>query len=233
MIPGILLTDPGWLADRVADTRRRWALTESRVAATLWWYSASSVLLAQAPADLLRTGGAPDPRLTGLSVTTTADGTLADATAATRVAGPDEFAAALCGTLTSIVGVLASVSGAGAAALWAVASDSLGNRALEAGAALGSPVAGSALAAALAARIGAPMPSPRFVDVGAGRQVAADPTAEPAVGVRRYLRRNSCCLIYRSPALAPSGDPDAAERAKCVSCPHQRPEVRRARLAAL
>ncbi|MFF0813967.1 (2Fe-2S)-binding protein [Rhodococcus sp. NPDC003318] len=231
--PGALLADPTWLADRIDDTGARWAVTDRRVAATLWWYSASSTLLAPVSADLVRTGTAPDPSLTGLTVAVTPDGALTSIRGGGRVTDPSLLAAGLREALGAVVDALAEVSGAAPAALWAVASDSLGNRALEAGAAAGSPAAGSSLAARLAELVGPPLPRPRFVDVGAGGIDAADPAASPATGTRRYLRRNSCCLIYRAPALVPPGDDDAAERAKCVSCPHQLPEVRHARLTAL
>lgn len=216
-LPGSVLADPRWLAGRVADTGLRWDCTDRRVNGTLWWYSASSTLVAAATAELLRTGTAPDPALEHCTCAVGPGGTL-DAVHTDRVVrDPDRLARELARTLAAIIGPLSVVSGAGAPALWAIASDSLGNRALDAGTALGSPGAGSALAVRLAEGIGAPLPVPRFVDVGS----------------RRFLRRTSCCLIYRAPAVLDGDDPGAVQRAKCVSCPHQRPEVREARLAAL
>ncbi|MGW0045565.1 (2Fe-2S)-binding protein [Rhodococcus sp. NPDC003348] len=216
-LPGRVLADPTWLAARVDDTGRRWACRDRRVGATLWWYSVSSELVATLTAELLRTGGAPDPALEHCTVVPRADGHL-DIVRNDRVLrDPTELSGELRRTLAAIIEPLARVSGAGVPALWAIAADSLGNRALDAGTALGSPASGSALAVRLAELVGPPLPVPRFVDVGG----------------RRFLRRTSCCLIYRAPAAVAAGDPDAVERAKCVSCPHQRPEVRRARLAAL
>lgn len=213
---GSLLADRDWLAARVADAKRQWGLTDSRVAATLWWYSASSTLVVSSTAELLRTGTAPDPSPMSITGILDSSGTLSSVRSAARVDGLEAFAAGLRRTLTAIIEPLAEVGAAHAAALWAVASDSLGNRALDAGTALGSPASGSALAIGLAELIGAPIPVPRFVDVGP----------------RRFLRRASCCLIDH--ALVPDpGDVAAAARAKCVSCPRQRPEVRLARLAAL
>lgn len=228
-----LLTDPDWLDARVADTGRRWDCTDRRVNGTLWWYSASSTLLAQATADLLRTGLAPDPALEHGTASLRPDGYLDGVHTERVLRGPEELAAGLRGALAAIIAPLALVSGAGVPALWAIAADSLGNRSLDAGTALGAPAAGSALALALAGRIGPPLPTPRFVDVGPDGPVDADPAAAPAAGTRRRLRRSSCCLIYCVPGAARGKDPDAAQRAKCVSCPRQRPQVRAARLAAL
>ncbi len=178
-VPGASPTDQDRLAAQVTDTGRRFGCTDRRVNGTLWWYSESSTLVALPTVELLRDG----PAL-------------------------ETVAADLRRTFESVITPLALVSGAGVPALWAIASDSVGNRALDAGAAAGSPAAGAELAVTLAEHIGAPLPIPRFVDVGA----------------RRFLRRSSCCLIYRTAA---------GSDATCVSCPHQRPEVRAARLAAL
>ncbi|MGW6695636.1 (2Fe-2S)-binding protein [Rhodococcus sp. NPDC054953] len=212
-----LLTDADWLDARIADTGRRWTCRDRRVNGTLWWYSASSTLLAPATTGLLRAGVAPDPALAHATATLRPDGYLDALHTEATVRGPEQLAAGLRDTLQAIIAALAQASGAGVPALWAIAADSLGNRALDAGAGLGSPAAGSALAVRLAELIGPPLPVPRFVDVGP----------------RRFLRRTSCCLIYRAPAAVAGADPGAADRAKCVSCPHQRPEVRAARLAGL
>ncbi|TQF66332.1 hypothetical protein FK531_17640 [Rhodococcus spelaei] len=230
---GAALADPRWLADRLADSRRAWASNDNRVAGTLWWYGTSSALLAAPVTDLLATGTAPDPRLGSLTCTVRPDGSVDTVRAGATVRGPGPLAAGLRESLGAIIGALAEPAGPSAGSLWAIAADSLANRALDAGTALGSATAGSALAAMLADLIGPPMPRPRFVDVGARGPAPAAADATPAVGSRRLVRRSSCCLIYLAPAVAAPGDAEAAERAKCVSCPRQRPEIRSARLAAL
>ncbi len=44
-VPAVLMTDPQWLAARVADTAERWGSADSRVNGTLW------VVLGQLDAD--------------------------------------------------------------------------------------------------------------------------------------------------------------------------------------
>jgi ferric iron reductase protein FhuF len=78
--------------------------------------------------------------------------------------------------------------------LWAIAADSLANRLLALGRALGEERRVTALAAPLAADVGPPLPVPRYVDVA---------------GVR-FTRRVSCCLLYRLP-------PEPL----CTSCPRR------------
>lgn len=205
LFTGADLADPLWLTQRIEETGRRWRTSDRRTAATLWWYSASSVLLAPLFDDTTIAGTVPDPSLDATSGALQADGTPARVTYSRRVEDLDGLGDRLRRSLIAIVDALEQAGGA-APAMWALASDSLANRALDAGSAT--------LAVRLAELVGPPLPVPRFVEVGS----------------RTFLRRASCCLIYR--VVASEGD-EAAERAKCVSCPHQLPEVRRARLAAL
>ncbi|MGW6375917.1 (2Fe-2S)-binding protein [Rhodococcus sp. NPDC055112] len=226
--PGGVLVDRDWLAARIADTARRWACQDPRVCATLWWYSASSTLLSVPASMLLATGLAPDPALEGLTCTLRPDGYLGTIRSEVGIRDDEVLAERIGAALAPIIAALSELSGAGVRSLWAIATDSLGNRALDAGTALGSPVLGSALAVRLADLIGAEMPRPRFVDVGRGGLTGADPLAAPAPVSRRVIRRSSCCLIYET-----EPDPVAAEGVKCTSCPRQQPSVRAARLGAL
>lgn len=84
-------------------------------------------------------------------------------------------AKALQETLDAVIGPVAAVSGAGVPALWAIAADAIGNRALDAG----NPEAG----ARLASEVGGKLPVPRFVDVDG----------------RTFVRRISCCLVFEVP----------------------------------
>jgi ferric iron reductase protein FhuF len=59
--------------------------------------------------------------------------------------------------------------------------------------------AATALAAPLAAAVGAPLPVPRYVDVDGAR----------------FTRRASCCLLYRVP-----------HEPMCTSCPRRPPTER-------
>ncbi|WP_435278091.1 hypothetical protein [Rhodococcus yananensis] len=201
--PGLLLTDPEWLADRVADTGRRWGCDDARVNGTLWWYSASSTLVAAPLAMLLTDGLAPDPDLTQLRCALRENGYLA-AVRSSRLLRIGDYSTALVAAHDAMISALAAVSGAAPRALWAIAADSIAGRALTAGRALGRIGDGCALAESVTV---APMPTPRYVDI------------EGADRGERFVRRCSCCLIY----TATGGD-------KCSACPRRTPAERHARL---
>ena len=224
VLPGSVLTDPRWLARRVADTGRRWSHDDPRVNGTLWWYSASSSLVAAPLTMLLTAGLAPDPRPERLTVSLQPNGYLKAARSDRLLASVEEFANALCQAHAEVIAALAEVSGATPRALWAIATDSIGNRALEAGrAGAGTPggsvdgsdagsaadaEAGTDRGAALAREICRPPLLPvRYVDVDGPERT------------RRFVRRSSCCLIY----VATGGD-------KCVSCPRRTPQDRQRQL---
>ena len=57
VLPAALLADAAWTARMLAERAGRQGTADRRVLATLWWYSASSVLPTPAPAGLA-TGGA-------------------------------------------------------------------------------------------------------------------------------------------------------------------------------
>ncbi|MFE3799654.1 (2Fe-2S)-binding protein [Nocardia tengchongensis] len=78
-------------------------------------------------------------------------------------------------TLSRVIPVVAEVSGAGVASLWAIVADAIGNRALD----IGAEEAGARLARDVAGRL----PVPRFQDVGG----------------RTFVRRISCCLVFEVP----------------------------------
>ncbi|MGW4353183.1 (2Fe-2S)-binding protein [Nocardia sp. NPDC004582] len=82
---------------------------------------------------------------------------------------------ALRHTLSRVIPVVAEVSGAGVASLWAIVADAIGNRALD----IGAEEAGARLARDVAGRL----PVPRFQDVGG----------------RTFVRRISCCLVFEVP----------------------------------
>lgn len=199
-LPGTLLTDPAWLADRVADTGRRWDCADPRTNGTLWWYSASSTFVAAPLAMLLTTGYAPDPDPTRLRISLRDYGYLAAVRSDRLLGSVDELAPALHAACAAIIVPLSAVSGAAPRALWAIVSDSIANRALGIGRETGRVADGCALAAALSAP---PLLPPRYIDL-----------TSPA-GQRRFVRRSSCCLIY----LATDSD-------KCSSCPRRSPADR-------
>lgn len=204
VLPGAVLTDPRWLAARVSDTGRRWAHDDPRVNATLWWYSASSSLVAAPLTMLLTSGVAPDPRPDRLTVSLQANGYLRAARSDRVLTSVAAFAQALCEAHEAVIASLARVSGAAPRALWAIASDSIAGRALDAGRAAGDPARGCELARDV---VRPPLLPVRYVDV------------EGPGDTRRFVLRGSCCLIY----VATAGD-------KCAGCPRRTPADRHAEL---
>ena len=200
VVPATALADPVWTTE-VLTARARWQGTgDRRVLATVWWYSASTVLVT--------------PALAGLVTGRPLSARLGDTTVA-LAAGPLPIAAESAAPATdpaaelreALAAVIAAVAGAGRMRerpLWAIATDSLANQLLALGRALGDVPAVTSLAAPLAAAIGAPLPAPRYVDVGRAR----------------FTRRASCCLLVEVPG-----------QAMCTSCPRRPPALRLALLA--
>jgi hypothetical protein len=201
-LPAELLADPGWTAGRLAARAARARTGDRRVLATVWWYSASSVLLTPVLAGLA-TGRPLSARLAGTTLWELAGGL---PVAATSSAPPGDVAAELREALAAVVTAVAAAGGVRERPLWAIATDSIANRLLALGRALGDVEAVTALAGPLAAAVGAPLPVPRYVDVRG----------------TRFTRRASCCLLYRVP-----GEP------LCTSCPRRPPAERRALLEGL
>jgi hypothetical protein len=232
--PDLIAGIPPWVADLVADDGvttaellepatlgpllgRRWPTASPSVAATLWWYSASSTFMLVPVAQMLATGRAFDMRPDAVMVRLDDTGTPDAVRSSGWIDEPAELGAALtemCGRFVDAVSTTASVH---PPSLWAIASDSLANRALDVGTALGRIGEATELARQLATGL----PTPRFVDVDALRAAEPADGDDPAPGRRRFLQRSSCCLVFEV------GDH------KCSSCPRQRPETRLARLAAL
>ncbi|WP_233495925.1 (2Fe-2S)-binding protein [Geodermatophilus sp. TF02-6] len=206
LLPATVLTDPDWTAERLAGLGVRYAVDDRavddravgdrRVLATVWWYSASSVLLTPALAGLA-TGLPLSARLADTSLAVLAGGT---PVAAVSSASGGDLAGQLRETLSTVVGAVAAAGEVRPRPLWAIAADSLANRLLAIGRALGEVPRVTALAGPLAVAVGAPLPVPRYVDVA---------------GVR-FTRRVSCCLLYRLP-------PEPL----CTSCPRRPPAERR------
>lgn len=199
-LPGDLLTDPVWLTERVADTGDRWACDDARTNGTLWWYSASSTLVAGPLAMLLESGRAPDPDPTRVRIGLRDNGYLAAVRSDRLLAPGAAFGAYLGVACAAIIDPLAEVSGAAPRALWAIVSDSIANRALGIGRDTGRLEQACSLAAELCAP---PLLPPRYIDVIG------------EAGSRRFLRRSSCCLLY----LTEGND-------KCSSCPRRTPADR-------
>lgn len=173
-VPGRMLTQPEWLAARIAEMGRSWGTTSPRIAGTLWWCMVASALVEQIARAYAHDEAAPEAALERLDCEVRPDGGIE------RVRIPADGhaaggASALHETLATVIPPVARVSGAGVPALWAIVADAIGNRALDAGSA--------DAAARLAAEIGGKLPVPRFVEIGG----------------RTFVRRISCCLVFEVP----------------------------------
>jgi hypothetical protein len=196
------LADPVVVAELVAARARALRTVEPRVAATVWWYSASAVLLAPPLAGLV--AGVPlSARPADLMLSVGAGGLPVAATSTGIGTDPGSELREL---LTVVIGTLAEVGGLRARPLWAIATDSLAGGLLTLGRMLGAVPAVTGLAGRLAEAVGAPLPFPRYEDVAGSR----------------FVRRASCCLVYR----LPSGP-------LCTSCPRRPPAERRVLLERL
>ena len=179
VVPAIALADQNWTAQMLAVRARAARTADSRVLATVWWYSVSAVLVTPALAGLV--AGVPlSARLEDITVSLLR-GT--QPIAAVASAGGSDLAGDLARSLDAVISTVAEAGRMRTRPLWAIATDSLANQLLAIGRAVGDVPAATAVAGPLAAAIGFPLPAPRYVDVGSAR----------------FTRRASCCLLYRLP----------------------------------
>jgi hypothetical protein len=182
VVPATALADPAWTAEVLAARGRIARAADSRVLATVWWYSASTVLVTPALAGLV--GGVPlSARLEDIAVSLLPGVQPIAAVASKGVGDP---AADLRASLSAVIDAVAEAGRMGERPLWAIATDSLANQLLAIGRAVGDVPAVTALAEPLATAIGAPLPVPRYADVAGAR----------------FVRRASCCLVVEVPGGA-------------------------------
>jgi ferric iron reductase protein FhuF len=174
LVPATRLADPASTARVIAGRTG-----PPRVAATVWWYSVSAVLVTPALAGLV-TGVPLSARLADTSLVFRPDGL---PVAAVSTGSADDLPAELWGTLSAVVAAVAAAGQMRERPLWAIATDSIANQLLALGRALGDVPAATAHAGPLAAAIGAPLPAPRYDDVAGAR----------------FTRRASCCLMVELP----------------------------------
>ena len=203
IVPATALADPGWTAELLTLRSQGQGTADRRVLATVWWYSASSALFTPPLAGLL-TGFPLSARLPDLTVSMLPS--LVPIAAEAVGPGSGDLAADLRESLGAVVAAVAEAGGMRERPLWAIATDSLAGRLLALGRAVGDVARATALAAPLADGVGPPLPAPRYEDVEAGR----------------FVRRASCCLIYRLP-----------HQTLCTSCPRRPPAERKALLERL
>lgn len=209
------IEDPDWLDTQIGLQAQRWPNVDRRVLATLWWYSISQVFLTPTVASLLVTGRALSPRPAGVELHWLPDGRVLTARSKAVLGGRnaaavESVAKALRNSFEIAIPAVARAGARRERQLWAIATDSLANRVLWVGRAVGEVERATSLAATLAELVGAPLPVPRYVDVD---------RRPPGKGQARFVRRASCCLVYLEPG-----------EAKCVSCPRLSPVSRTALL---
>jgi ferric iron reductase protein FhuF len=200
LVPATVLADPAWTAQVIGDRAGRTA--DRRVPATVWWYSVSAVLVTPALAGLA-TGVPLSARLADTSLSFLSGGL---PVAAVSSAPGTDLAGELRESLAAVVAAVAAAGRMRERPLWAIATDSIANRLLALGRALDDVPRVTALAAPLAAAVGARLPAPRYVDVRG----------------TRFTRRASCCLLYRVPS-----------EPLCISCPRRPPAERQILLEGL
>lgn len=200
------ILDQEWMAERLRLARALYGHAPDRVLGTVWWYSTSSVLVAPPLEALLHTGRAVAPALDAVTLQIHSDGRLVDAHSSRPFDGDAfQLGQAMGSALAAAVKSVSAACGAGERALWAIAADSIANRALWAGQAIGDVDRARAVVDAVTAGIGPALPRPRF----------------ERYGERWVVRRVSCCLIDKATGLP-----------KCASCPNQHPDERARRIRA-
>jgi ferric iron reductase protein FhuF len=228
-LPGHLLTDEGWLCERVDQLARQLDCAQRRTNATLWWYSASAVLLAPAVRELVTTGAGASLRPASVRFTLRSNGYLERVIPGPALGdnGGASLGRHLDDALAQVIVPLARTGRASERSLWAIAADSLATVVLGASSAMpGGPAAAPGIAGAIATASDRIRPLPRFVDIDPVDGVAvpaADPPSDPqssraSRATRKYIRRGSCCLLLRVPG------------GKCITCPNQVPSERLERL---
>lgn len=198
-VPATALADAAWTAEVLARRGRAARSTDSRVLATVWWYSVSTVLVTPPLAGLV-TGVPLSARLEDIAVSLLPG---VQPIAAVSSGPGGDLAVDLRASLSAVIAAVAGAGRMRERPLWAIAGDSIANQLLAIGRAVADVPAVTALAGPLAAAIGAPLPVPRYVDVGGAR----------------FTRRSSCCLMVELPGGS-----------LCTSCPRRPPAERAALL---
>jgi ferric iron reductase protein FhuF len=206
------ITDPDWLADQINLRAEIWNVDDQHVLATLWWYSASNVIVTPSLLSFLAVGVAFSPRLEDLVLHHDPSSQLHGSHSLAIIdGGIDQLAAALQDSLSTVIEAVAAFTKGRPAPLWAIATDAIANRLLWAGQSTNDVDAATAIARPLARKISPKLPAPHYVDVEASD--LGEPPGRPQS--RRFVHRTSCCLLYRVP-----------NEAMCTSCP-RRPRLDR------
>jgi len=216
-VPANSVRDPEWMREQIRLRGLIWNTEDTRVLATLWWYSASARMIAPTIASLVITGeplspelddlwlhNKPDSRLSGVTSTAVLPVPSNDTTTATyETAAPvlATLGAALHKLFAAVIPAVAAAGHMRERPLWALATDAIAGRLLWAGEACGDVERASSMAEPLVAAVNGPMPAPRYT--------------QRATDDRMVTKRVSCCLLYRAPG-----------QHKCRGCPGKPPAER-------
>ncbi len=201
-LPATVIQDPGWLAEQIRLRGQIWGIGDRRTLATLWWYSASTMLVTPGVLAMATHGTYLSPRLEHTVIHHQPSSRFSGSHAIRALPGddPGAFAAQLRSTLGTVIGMLAPYVPR-SRPLWAIASDAIAGRFLWAGNRTGRPGQAASSATGVVTAIGGPMPLPRYVTPPREPQGA---TTEMPAQLR--IRRNSCCMLYRVPRQPPCSD---------------------------
>ncbi|MDO4686006.1 MAG: (2Fe-2S)-binding protein [Corynebacterium sp.] len=207
-------------------------LSNDRWAGQLWWFSWNNAVVAPAVTAMVEFYKTPSLQLDrGVLHSQPGDYWYSFSTDIVTGDG-DWFQAArdYATSITPLIDALSATAGVKPAPLWAVAADALVAAAVSAGNESFDPYRGVRIACELSnglseGAVGVTIPEPRFEDIRDGTITATDMQAvaagEEPMDVHTVARRASCCMIFHSPGCG-----------KCLSCPKQKPEERKAKLIA-
>ncbi|GAA2183993.1 (2Fe-2S)-binding protein [Brooklawnia cerclae] len=202
--------DGDWLDEQIRLRGLIWGIDDPFVLGTLWWYSASNWIVLPTIATWFLAEQTLSPALADIRLHWRADSRIVGATSTATASGA--LGPGMADTLDQVITQVVRVCGRGERRLWAMAVDSLANRLLWLGKATGQVPRAREAAGELVNSLGRPgIPMPRFTTL---------PDLPPDVD-SVWVRRNSCCLLYKVPG-----------KANCADCPRLRPEDRELRLRA-
>jgi len=189
------MTDTDWLDEQLRLRARRWSTDDSRVLATLWWYSASAWVISPTLASLALGNQVLSCGVDDLALHWLPDSRITGATSS-RVLPPEDpitaAATSLSGLYKRVIPAVADRAGISHRPLWAIASDALATRLLVIGRAIGDVERVTSLLAPLFDAMGPLLP--RTTYTGGRNEITP--------------KRISCCLLYLAPG-----------QSMCNSCP--------------
>jgi ferric iron reductase protein FhuF len=159
-LPATVILDRAWLAGQLRLRGQIWGTGDQRTLATLWWYSASAMLVRPSLLALAADGTCLSPRLEHIVIHHQPSSRFSGSHGTQAMPGDDlgAYAAALGATVGTVIGQLRPYVPR-PRPLWAIAADAIAGRLLWAGQQRGTDIPAAALAAQ-------PVPKISFAQVG-------------------------------------------------------------------